>query len=89
LRSFLHSGAEIPGSKTLKQTCKEPVFFGSNREKKAGTYRNNRNFPVISGAKSHDAGESWREKFSSGIDPKQVKNNLQGFWENLYLRRRG
>jgi hypothetical protein len=33
----------------------------------------------FSGAKSHHAGEFGSEKFSTGVDSKRVKNNLQGF----------
>jgi hypothetical protein len=41
-------------------------------------------FPVIFRGKSHDAGEFGSEKFSTGIDLKRVKNNLQGLRGNLY-----
>jgi hypothetical protein len=39
----------------------------------------NRIFPVIFRAESHHAGRFWSEKFSTGIDSKRVKNNMQGF----------
>jgi hypothetical protein len=41
-------------------------------------------FPVIFRGKSHDMGKFGSEKFSTGIDSKRVKNNLQGFKGNLY-----
>jgi hypothetical protein len=41
---------------------------------------------VIFRGKSHDAGEFGSEKFSTGIDLKRVKNNLQGLRGNLYPR---
>jgi hypothetical protein len=39
----------------------------------------------FSGAKSHHAGEFGVEKFSTDIDSKRVKNNLQGFERNFLL----
>jgi hypothetical protein len=41
-------------------------------------------FRRFSEAKSHHAGEFGSEKFCTGIDSKQVKNNLQGFEGNLH-----
>jgi hypothetical protein len=66
-----------------KWIARSPVFWFEPGEKVSFRGKK-RDFPVIFGAESHHAGGFGSQKFSTGIDSKRVKNNLQGFEGNLH-----
>jgi hypothetical protein len=73
------SGEKSTGKRTVRGR-----FFDSNRVKKLVLEAKKRLFWVIFRGQISPCGIFWGKYFSTGIDSKEFKNNLQGFKENLY-----